>query len=76
MVNLRHRAKFRGPKRFLGNIGEEVVRCFKFLAIGRVKRVELRHLPNFVEIAQTAAEMRFSIFQDGVRRHLGFLFFF
>jgi len=30
-------------------------------------------MPNFVEIAQTAAEIwRFLIFQDGGRRHLGF----
>ena len=33
-------------------------------------------MPNFVEIAQTAAEIwRFSTSQDGGRRHIGFLQF-
>jgi len=32
-------------------------------------------VPNFVEIAITAAEIWcFGIFQDGSRRHLGFIF--
>jgi len=33
-------------------------------------------MPNLVEIGQTAAEIwRFSIFQDGGRRHLKFIVF-
>jgi len=44
---------------------------FEILTVGRVT------VPNFVEIGQTDAEIwrLFSIFQDGGRRHLGFLKF-
>jgi len=41
-----------------------------------VKKNKQRTVPNFVEIAQTTAEIcQFSIFQDGGLRHLGFLKF-
>ena len=33
------------------------VRNFEFLTVGRVTSVELRHVPNFVEIVRTAAEI-------------------
>jgi len=45
---------------------------FKFVMDHTVTRVELCHMPNFVEIAETAAD-DFSIFQKGGRRHLKFL---
>ena len=46
---------------------------FKFLTVEMLKRVELRLLPNFVEIAQTAAEIWqfFIFFKMAAVRHLG-----
>jgi len=49
---------------------------FKFLRVKWLKRAELRPVPNLVEIGQNATEIwRFSIFQNGGRRHLGFFKF-
>ena len=46
----------------------------KFLTVGTLKRVELHNRTKFVEVAQTTAEIwPFYDFQDGGRRHLGFL---
>ena len=48
-------------------------RNFKFLTLGTVKRSNYVIIPNFVKIGPNAAEiLRFIIFQDGGRRHLGF----
>ena len=49
---------------------------FKFLTVETVKRSNCIIMPNFVQIAQTAAEIwPFYDFQDGGRRHLGFVKF-
>jgi len=50
---------------------------FKFLTIGTVKRFEVHHR---AKLRQKSVELQprycdFSIFQDGGRRHLGFLKF-
>ena len=34
-----------------------IFESFKFLTVGMVKRVELCHLPNFVKITRTSAEI-------------------
>jgi len=49
---------------------------FKFITVRTVKRVELRHHAKFrqLKIAETAAQIwRLFNFQNGGRRHLGFL---
>jgi len=46
---------------------------FKFLTVGGVKSIELRHRAKFRRTA--VAISRFWIFQNGERRHLGFLKF-
>jgi len=50
-----------------------ICKILNFWRSGRSKGLNCTIVPNFVEIAQTAAEIwLFSDFQDGGRRHLGF----
>jgi len=52
------------------------LRNFTFSTVERSRGTKCVIMPNFVEIAVTAAEIWcFWIFQDGGRRHLGFLTF-
>ena len=82
---MRHRAKFREDRskcsgdmadfRFFKMAAAAILDFgkFKFLTFGTLKIVDLRLLPNFVEIAQTAAEIWqfFIFFKMAAVRHLG-----
>jgi len=51
-----------------------ICKILNFQRSERLKGSNCINMPNFIEIAQTAAEMwPFYDFQDGGRRHLGFV---
>ena len=80
---MRHRTKFREDRsnrsgdmadyRFFKMASAAILdfENFKLLTVATLKRVELHVRSNFVEIAQTAAEI-FQFFKMAAIRHLGF----
>ena len=50
----------------MASVGHFLFSKFKILMVDYVERVNMRHLPNFVEIARTVAKiLRFNCFQNG-----------